>query len=143
MKDEYIELTEYDNEKLIEFYVENGLEFDESKGYFGNDVKSFVIIVDKKIIGAVSFSIYKEKSFIEALAVDKKYRNEGYGKILIKKTIEMLNGDIYAISKAHEFYLKNGFKYSSADLLGNECKTCQEYNVTCFPKVMIYERYTK
>lgn len=143
MNNENIKFTEYDNNKLIDFYVKNELEFDEEKGYFRENVKSLVILENNKIIGAVSISVYKGKSFIEALAVDKKYRGKGYGKLLIKKAIDMLDGDIYVISKVHDFYLKNGFKYSDADLLGKGCKTCQEYNVTCFPKVMIYERYTK
>lgn len=139
MNNENIKFIEYDNNKLIDFYVENELEFDEEKGYFGENVKSLVILENNKIIGAVSFSVYKGKSFIEALAVDKKYRGKGYGKLLIKKAIDMLDGDIYVISKVHDFYLKNGFKYSHVDLLGKECKTCQEYNITCFPKVMMYK----
>lgn len=49
----------YDNNKLLDFYNENGLEFDESKGYFGKNIKSQVLIENKEIIGAVSVSIYK------------------------------------------------------------------------------------
>lgn len=136
MKSEFVQ---YDNNKLIKFYVENGLEFDANKGYFGSDVKSLAIIADGDIVGAISFSIYKNRNFIEALAVNKKYRNRGYGKKFIKKAIEIINDDIYIISKADKFYLKNGFIYSGEDLLGDECKTCEEYNVTCFPKVMMYK----
>ena len=78
-----MEFVKYDNKSLINFYRENGLEFDENKGYFGINVKSFALLENEKIIGGVSISIYKEKSFIEALAVDKEYRNKGYGKLLI------------------------------------------------------------
>lgn len=140
MKEEYNEFVKYNNDKLIGFYVENGLEFDENKGYFGNNINSLAIVVNGEIVGAVSFSIYKNNSFIEALAVDRKYRKKGYGKILLKKAIEQLNGDIYTISKADKFYLENGFNYSNEDLIGNECKICEEYNVTCFPKVMVYKK---
>ena len=140
MKEEYNEFVKYNNDKLIGFYVENGLEFDENKGYFGNNINSLAIVVNGKIVGAVSFSIYKNNSFIEALAVDKKYRNKGYGTLLIKRAIDELNGDIYTISKADKFYLENGFNYSNEDLIGNECKICEEYNVTCFPKVMVYKK---
>ena len=134
-----MKFIEYDNESLINFYTENGLEFDENKSYFGTNVKSFILIENGKIIGAVSTSIYKNKSFIEALAVNIAYRNKGYGKLLIEKAVEKLKKPIYTISKVDEFYLKNGFVYSNVDLINEECKTCDEYNVTCFPKVVVYK----
>lgn len=134
-----MKFIEYDNESLINFYIENGLEFDENKSYFGTNVKSFILIENGKIIGAVSTSIYKNKSFIEALAVNIAYRNKGYGKLLIEKAVEKLKKPIYTISKVDEFYLKNGFVYSNVDLINEECKTCDEYNVTCFPKVVVYK----
>lgn len=132
-------IIKYDNKTLIDFYIENGLEYDENKGYFGTGVESFALLENEKIIGAFSISIYKNKSFIEALAVDKEYRNNGYGRLLIGKSIEKLEKPIYTISKVDEFYLKNGFIYDDLDLIGKECKTCDNYNITCFPKVMVYK----
>ena len=133
-----MKFIEYDNKSLINFYIENGLEFDESKGYFGTNIKSFALIETEKIIGAVSVSIYKNKSFIEALAVDKEYRSTGYGKLLLARAIKELKRPVYTISKTDKFYLKNGFVYDNNDLIDEECKTCDKYNVTCFPKVVVY-----
>lgn len=133
-----MKIIKYDNKSLIDFYIENGLEYDENKGYFGTGVASFALLENEKIIGAFSISIYKNKSFIEALAVDKEYRNNGYGRLLIEKAIEKLEKPIYTISKADEFYLKNCFVYDDLDLIGRECKKCDNYNITCFPKVMVY-----
>lgn len=67
-----MKFDKYDNDSLINFYIENGLKFDERKKYFGNNIRSFALLENENIIGAVSISIYKGKSFIEALAVDKK-----------------------------------------------------------------------
>lgn len=134
-----MKLYKYNNEILINFYIENGLEFTENKKYFGVNVNSFAIIENEKIIGAVSISIYKDKNFIEALAIDKKYRNKGYGSLLIEKSIEELEKPVYTISKVDKFYLKNGFVYSNEDLIDMECKTCSEYGVTCFPKTLVYK----
>ena len=134
-----MKFVKYDNISLINFYRLNGLEFDENKGYFGINVTSFALLENEKINGAVSISFYKEKSFIEALAVDKKYRNSGYGKLLIEKAIEKLEKPVYTISKIDKFYLKNGFVYDDVDLIGKACKTCDEYNVTCFPRVVAYK----
>lgn len=133
-----MKLIKYDNEKLIDFYIENGLEFDENKGYFGTNVKSFALL-DENLIGAVTISVNQNKSFIEALVIDKEYRNKGYGKLLLEKAIKELEKPIYTISIADEFYLKNGFVYDKADLIGEECKNCDEYQVTCFPKVVVYK----
>lgn len=134
-----MDFNDYDNDKLINFYIENGLEFDESKNYFGDNIKSFAIIENKQIIGAVSISNYKDKNFIEALAVTKEHRNKGYGRLLLEKAIQELEKTVYTISKSDLFYKKNGFIYDNADLIANECKTCGKYNVTCFPKVMVYK----
>ena len=134
-----MKFVKYDNISLINFYRLNGLEFDENEGYFGINVTSFALLENEKIIGAVSISFYKEKSFIEALAVDKKYRNSGYGKLLIEKAIEKLEKPVYTISKIDKFYLKNGFVYDDVDLIDKACKTCDEYNVTCFPRVVAYK----
>lgn len=134
-----MDFVEYESGKLINFYAENGLEFNENKGYFGNNVKSFVIIENEQVTGALSISTYKNKNFIEALVVDKEHRHKGYGKLLLEKAMKELEKPIYIISKADEFYLKNGFVYDNTDLIDKECKTCEEYNVTCFPKVMIHK----
>ena len=56
-----MKLEKYDNECLINFYIENGLEFDENKKYFGINIKSFALVKNEKVIGAVSISIYKGK----------------------------------------------------------------------------------
>jgi GNAT superfamily N-acetyltransferase len=129
----------YDNISLINFYKENGLEFDENKGYFGTNVRSFALFSGEKIVGAVSISIYKNKNFIEALAVNKEFRNKGYGKLLIENALEKLQRPVYTISKSDKFYLKNGFIYDNANLIDEKCKTCDEYNITCFPKVLVYK----
>ena len=133
-----MKLEKYDNECLIKFYIENGLEFDENRKYFGSNIRSFACVKNEKVIGAVSISIYKGKSFIEALAVDKNYRRKRIGGSLVKKAIKELEKPIYTISKANEFYLNNGFVYSNKDFIDKECKNCSEYDVSCFPKVMVY-----
>ncbi len=65
------------------------------------------------------------------------YDNNKLIDFYIKNGLELK--PIYAISKVDEFYLKNGFVYDNTDLISEECKTCEEYNITCFPKVVAYK----
>ena len=62
---------------------------------------------------------------------------------IIAPAIKELGKPVYTISKVDEFYLKNGFVYDNADLTDKECKTCEEYNVTCFPQVVVYKQLYK
>ena len=137
-----MEIIEYDSEKLIRFYEDNNIEINEEHGYYGTNLKSFAIIEKENIVGAVTISVYDSKNFIEVIAVNKYSRGNGYGNILLNKGIEQFNGDIYVISKEHDFYLKNGFEFIEGleYMISDNCQACQEYNKTCFPKVMILKR---
>ena len=42
-----MKFDKYDNDSLINFYIENGLEFDERKKYFGNNIRSFALLENK------------------------------------------------------------------------------------------------
>ena len=45
-----MKFDKYDNDSLINFYIENGLEFDERKKYFGNNIRSFALLENENII---------------------------------------------------------------------------------------------
>ena len=135
-----MKIIEYDSKSLINFYNENDIEISEEHGYFGINLKSFAMIEkNEQIVGAITVSNYHSKKFIEAIAVRKDSRGKGYGNILLNKVIEELNGDVYAISKEHNFYIKNGFEFIEdlEYMISDNCQNCEEYNKTCFPKVMI------
>ena len=131
-------IIEYDSNLLIDFYFKNSLEFDENRKYLGIGVKSYALLDGKTVVGAISFSKYKNVDYIEAIAINKSYRNKGYGKMLLDKVIDELKGPVYIISRNDEYFLNYGFKYDDIDLINNECKNCNRYNISCFPNVMIY-----
>lgn len=137
-----MELKKYESQKLIEFYKNNDIEISEEHGYYGIDLKSFVMIENEEIIGAVTISKYDSKNFLEVIAIRKDCRGKGYGNILLNKGIEQFDGDVYVISKDHNFYLKNGFEFIEdlEHMISDNCKACEEYNKTCFPRVMILKR---
>lgn len=57
-----MKFDKYDNDSLINFYIENGLEFDERKKYFGNNIRSFALLMKMKILlEQYLFQYIKEK----------------------------------------------------------------------------------
>ncbi len=56
-----MKFDKYDNDSLINFYIENGLEFDERKKYFGNNIRSFALLENENIIEQYLFQYIKEK----------------------------------------------------------------------------------
>lgn len=134
-----MKIIEFDSNKLIKFYSENEIEIDEDNNYIGNDIKSLVLYDKNNILGAISYSKYKNNNFVEALAINKKYRNKGYGKMLLNEIKNKLNKPIYLISKNNNFFLKNGFIYDTLDIISDNCKKCSKFNKICHPKVMIYK----
>lgn len=137
-----MKIIEYDSEKLIQFYKDNNIEINEEHGYYGTNLKSFAIIENEDIVGAVTISKYDSKNFIEVIAVNKDSRGKGYGNILLNKGIEQFDNDIYVISKKHDFYLTNRFEFIEGleYMISDNCQVCEEYNKTCFPKVMMLKR---
>ena len=63
-----MEITEYDNKLLISFYAENGLEFNEKKGYFGMDVKSL-----SEILGHANVNMTLNRYVHSSYTVKKKF----------------------------------------------------------------------
>ena len=84
----------YDSQLLTDFYIKNGLEFDTKRNYFGTNIKSYVLKDNENIIAAISFSEYKNVNYIEAIAVDKKYRIDTE-----EKTFNVGTGNGYTVNQ--------------------------------------------
>ena len=56
-------ITSY--KKLIQFYKDNDIEINEEHGYYGTNLKSFAMIENEDVVGAVTISKYDSKNFIE------------------------------------------------------------------------------
>lgn len=136
------ETDEY--ERLVKFFVENGLEFDGDEEVDTDIVKCFKITHGDEdfLAGGAVIAKREDRFIIDGIAVDKAYRKLKVGEILLKKVIEEvkgLGGDaIYLVARAPEFFRKNGFVSVNPDTAPNffECKQCPQYQVTCNPEVM-------
>lgn len=126
--------------KLIKFYKNNGIEIDNNNGYVFKPKVSYIIEENENLVGAITFSDFENGILIEAIAVLENRRNNGIGKKLIKKVMDE-NDRIFLVSKVSNYFENLGFKVTNKynDLL-NRCKNCENFETTCFPKVMIYEK---
>lgn len=119
-----------EKQKIIDFLYENLEQYGDAKldirraieyalkeiGSFGGRV--LVLKKENQIKGAVvvnqtGMSGYIPENILVYIATDKNSRGKGYGKILMKKTIEITQGDIAlhveANNPARHLYEKMGF----------------------------------
>lgn len=143
-------------ERLVKFFVDNGLEFDGDEEVDTDIVKCYKVTHgdDDFLVGGVVLAKREGNFIIDGIAVDKMYRKMNVGEILLKKVVEQVKergGDkLYLVARAPEFFRKHGFvtvdvnspdAAADADAVPNfyECKTCPQYQVSCHPEVMKLE----
>lgn len=111
------------NYKKIKFPSKLSIEYlkkdKEQNKYLDKLIKDFegeiIIDIDKnKLIGNIFINCTKEKGFITNLIVQKEYRRQGFGSMLLKDAIDKYNAidltvDIHNIN-AIKMYEKYGFK---------------------------------
>ena len=133
-------IQEYNSEELIEFYSSNGLEIDHEHSYLGTDLKSLALLENNKVIAAITLSKYKNQNFLEAIAVLPEYRGQGLSNKLFKEITKDIKGTLYTISKNDDYYIKKKWQpITNEEMISDNCKTCNEYKITCYPTVMKIE----
>ena len=140
-----VETDEY--ERLVQFFVENELEFDGDEEVDTDILKSYKIEneADGTLIGGAVLAKREGKYICDGIAVNPEYRKEGIGNILLNqliKDVKDYGGDsIYLVARAPEFFRKFGFDEIEPKLAPNffECKYCPQYMKTCFPEIMKYQ----
>lgn len=130
-------------ERLVKFFVKNGLEFDGDEEVDTDIIECFKMVDPKDNLVAGAVLAKREGEFIiDGIAVDPTFRKFGLGKVLLKKVeseVKNLGGDSIAlVARAPEFFRKNDFEKVDPDTAPNffECKQCPQYQKNCFPEVM-------
>ena len=86
------------------------------KNYFNEDTIKIWKVLNKKIIGFVSFYHVKDEIEIIQICIIKSFQRKNYGSSIINKIKKLNNVNKIFLevsvenSKAIKFYLKNGFK---------------------------------
>lgn len=138
------ETNEYD--RLVQFFVENQLEFDGDEEVDTDIIKCYKVTHgDDHLVGAAVLAEREGQYIIDGIAVEKIYRKMKVGEILLKKVIgEVKKREgkrLYLVARAPEFFKKYGFVTVNPEEAPNffECKYCPQYQVDCFPEVLKLE----
>lgn len=135
-----------DYASLIPFFIENELEFTEEDAVEvpTDIIKSWEALNEEGVLVGAAVLARREGEYIcDGIATDPSMRSMGLGKILIDKLIEetksMGGNSIYLVARAPGFFKKIGFQTIKRDNAPNffECSSCPQYNIKCFPEVMV------
>lgn len=135
-------------ERLVKFFVENGLEFDGDEEVDTDILNCYKITHgdDDFLAGAVVLAKREGRYIIDGIAVDKMYRKMNVGGALLKKVVSKVKeyggNELYLVARAPEFFRKQGFVTVDVDSDESaaptffECRQCPQYRVSCNPEVM-------
>lgn len=154
----FIMRTTDEYERLVQFFVKNGLEFDGDEEVDTDIIKCWKISQavqddlthvkdahtdgkDALAAGCV-LALREGRYIIDGIAVDPALRKAGLGKMLVEKVKQEVlqrGGDaIYLVARAPGFFRTLGFTAIDPQDAPNffECKQCPQYQVSCHPEVM-------
>ena len=154
----FVMRTTNEYERLVQFFVKNGLEFDGDEEVDTDIIKCWKISqavqadltrikdahadgTDALVAGCV-LALREGRYIIDGIAVDPVLRKEGLGKLLVdkvKQEVQARGGDaIYLVARAPGFFRRLGFETIDPQNAPNffECKQCPQYQVSCHPEVM-------
>ncbi|MBR5230587.1 MAG: GNAT family N-acetyltransferase [Firmicutes bacterium] len=135
--------TEYP--RLVNFFIEQGLEYDEEEKDFGNVLKAWKVTQTGDYLVAGCMLVKREEHFvIQGIAVDPVLRKSGIGKVLMRKALEEARRlgakEVILVARKPGFYRKLNFDTVPWDGAPDifDCMDCPQRNVDCFPEVMKY-----
>lgn len=134
-------------ERLVKFFVEQGLEFDGDEEVDTDIVRCYKVThgEDDFLVGGFVLAKRQGEFIIDGIVVDPMYRKMDVGKIMVNKAIKVvkeLGGkSITLVARAPGFFRKQGFTAIDPENAPNffECKQCPQYQVSCHPEVMRLE----
>lgn len=135
--------TTQDYEKLVPFFISNGLEFSEEDPTPTDLVRCWEAVEDGKLAGGFVLARRDGEFICDGIAVDPDYRMQRLGRALlhegIEETLRRGGSRMYLVARAPGFFRKEGFESVERQEAPNffECLTCPQYGVSCHPEVMV------
>ncbi len=134
--------TTDDYEKLVPFFMENGLEFSEEDPVPTDLVQCWEAVEDGRLIGGFVLAKREGRFICDGIAVDPEYRKRELGRALLgeglKEAAARGADSVYLVARAPGFFRREGFETVERNEAPDffECLTCEQYGVSCHPEVM-------
>ncbi len=134
-------------ERLVPFFIENGLEFDEEEKDFSDVLCAWQVTRtgDDRLLGGAMLVMQEGHFVVQGIAVDKVLRGQGIGRkliALVEAEIRRRGGhEVLLMARKPAFYRKLGFHAVEPGAAPPifDCLGCPQYGVDCFPEIMARE----
>lgn len=134
----------YEHNKLVDFYISRGIEFDDDKQYPHPPVFSYIAEIDNQFVGAITVCKENNDFILDEVAVIEGKEKQGICKALVNTVIDRIEkeyGDskFYLVAKNPEVFKNMGFNVIQRDEAPSfsECFTCPDFQKKCFPEIMV------
>lgn len=119
-------------------FVKNLLEQNDlpNKDIEDKNVKIFSLKDGDILIGIIGLEEYEEIALLRSMVTDKKYRGQGYGKILFDEIIKYAKNkrinELYLLTcTAEKYFEKLGFQKLSRNDMPKEIKKTKQFSELC------------
>ncbi len=132
-----------DMDSLLDLFIRSDLEFSEDEPVSTDMVKAWEIVDDEENLLAGCVLAEREgKYIIDGIATEEAYQGKGLGAMLLKEVKDYLRSvgaqELFLVARAPGFFKTQDFEMIEREEgpLFFECFGCDQYQKTCFPKVM-------
>jgi L-amino acid N-acyltransferase YncA len=108
------------------FFSKKVVSLNNHKLWFKNKLKEKMLFIcsSKSRVGYIRYDRLNKNSLSVSIAIQEKYKRNGFGKIMLKKTLtkkQIIKNNIYAIVKnnnvpSKKFFLSNDFKLTNKNV---------------------------
>lgn len=135
---------EQEYEPMMELFRRNDLEISDEEPVPTDLIRCWKAENEEGIVvGGCSLAVRQDEYIIDGIAVEPEYRLDKTASRLLTEAIEETKKRggkrIYLVARAPGFFRKHGFvpikPEDAPDFF--ECRTCEQFNVKCFPEVML------
>lgn len=138
--------TENEYEPMMELFKRNDLEISDEEPVPTDLIRCWKAENQEgDLVGGCSLAVREDEYIIDGIAVEAPYRMDKIASRLLTEALTEARRrggkKVYLVARAPGFFRKHGFVTISPEQAPNffECKTCPQFNVTCFPEVMLLE----
>ena len=137
-----IRVTE-DYDRLVPFFIENGLEFSEDEPTPTDLVRCWAAEEEGRLVGGFVLAMRDGEYICDGIAVAPSYRGQDLGRTLLRvgmdEAIVRGGSRMYLVARAPGFFRREGFRAIEGENAPDffECLTCEQYGVSCHPEVMV------